>query len=273
MTYCLVNIIPPPLTFYTNLICHFVEFSFFSYPPPPVLNFFSPLWEFSTLLLTINPSSSQSCYAAVPGEICEHQAMLIHHQFSERLRNYIFFLPSKYWVSHLFVRLGGQARTRGKQPPKVYPRPQDTLECIAYLGIIYFKTSFLWTSKLPTSKLWSQEILQQRPLMNIEELKWSFIAKLESLPKRIVLPIIVATMVGDRWRDLGHWLLNRAPPAWTQVISHQSSSQFPRTRIRRCFFKTFSNHTPGTADCRQICRTFNLKCLCIPHWPCVCWNE
>ena len=65
--------------------------------------------------------------------------------------------------------------------------------------------------------------------------------------KRIVLPIIVATMVGDRWRDLGHWLLNRAPPAWTQVISHQSSSQFPRTRIRRCFFTTFSNHTPGTA--------------------------
>ena len=64
--------------------------------------------------------------------------------------------------------------------------------------------------------------------------------------KKIVLPIIVATMVGDRWRDLGHWLLNRAPPAWTQVISHQSSSQFPRTRIRRCFFTTFSTHTPGT---------------------------
>ena len=48
-----------------------------------------------------------------PGEICERQAMLIHHQFSERLRNYIFFLPSKYWVSHLFVRLGGQATGPG----------------------------------------------------------------------------------------------------------------------------------------------------------------
>ena len=139
---CYVKIIPPPLTFHTNLICHFVGFSFSSLPPPPFLNFFSPLWEFSTLLLTINPSSSQSCYAAVPGEICEHQAMLIHHQFSERLRNYIFFLPSKYWVSHLFVRLGGQARTRGKQPPKVSPSPQDTLQCIVCLGIIYFKTSF-----------------------------------------------------------------------------------------------------------------------------------
>ena len=159
---CYVKIIPPPLTFHTNLICHFVGFSFSSHPPPPFLNFFSPLWEFSTLLLTINPSSSQSCYAAVPGEICEHQAMLIHHQFSERLRNYIFFLPSKYWVSHLFVRLGGQARTRGKQPPKVSPSPQDTLQCIVclyLLHIIYFKTCFSWTSKLPTSKLWElQEI-------------------------------------------------------------------------------------------------------------------
>ena len=77
-------------------------FLFFSSSPPP-------FWEVSTLLVTINPSY-QSCYAPVPGEICERQAMLIHHQFSERLRNYIFFLPSKYWVSHLFVRLGGQAR-------------------------------------------------------------------------------------------------------------------------------------------------------------------
>ena len=68
--------------------------------------------EVSTLLVTINPSY-QSCYAPVPGEICERQAMLIHHQFSERLRNYIFFLPSKYWVSHLFVRLGGQATGPG----------------------------------------------------------------------------------------------------------------------------------------------------------------
>ena len=102
-----------------------------------------------------------------PGEICERQAMLIHHQFSERLRNYIFFLPSKYWVSHLFVRLGGQARTRGKQPPKVSPSPQDTLQCIVCLGIVYFITSFLWTSKLPTSKLWSQEILLWWILGNI----------------------------------------------------------------------------------------------------------
>ena len=132
-------------------------FSFFSFPPPPFLIFSSLLWEFSTLLLTINPSSSQSCYAAVPGEICEHQAMLIHHQFSERLRNYIFFLPSKYWVSHLFVRLGGQARTRGKQPPKVSPSPHDTMQCFICLGIIYLK-HLLWTSELPTSKLWNQEI-------------------------------------------------------------------------------------------------------------------
>ena len=140
-----------------NIICHFMGFSFFSFPPPPFLIFSSLLWEFSTLLLTINPSSSQSCYAAVPGEICEHQAMLIHHQFSERLRNYIFFLPSKYWVSHLFVRLGGQARTRGKQPPKVSPSPHDTMQCFICLGIIYLK-HLLWTSELPTSKLWNQEI-------------------------------------------------------------------------------------------------------------------
>ena len=32
----------------------------------------------------------------------------------------------------------------------------------------------------------------------------------------------MVTVVTDRWRDLGHWLLNPAPPAWTQVISHQN---------------------------------------------------
>ena len=166
-----------------NIICHFMGFSFFSFPPPPFLIFSSLLWEFSTLLLTINPSSSQSCYAAVPGEICEHQAMLIHHQFSERLRNYIFFLPSKYWVSHLFVRLGGQARTRGKQPPKVSPSPQYTLQCNA-LELYTSKHPFFEHLNCQYRNFEVKKYLQQRLLVNIEELKWSFIAKLESLQKK-----------------------------------------------------------------------------------------
>ena len=91
--------------------------------------------------------------------------------------------------------------------------------------------------------------------MNIEELKWSFIPKLESLPKRIVLPIIVATMVGDRWRDLGHWLLNRAPPAWTQVISHQNPDSHNSPQDQKMLF-----HLQGAMDDR-----INSKKLISPH--------
>ena len=77
----------------------------------------------------------------------------------------------------------------------------------------------------------------------------------------VFLVTTVVTVVTDRWRDLAHWLLNPAPPAWTQVISQQnpdshnspqgSENAFsPSKRIIR----QIGGHSPhsGTKHFKQI---------------------
>ena len=80
-------------------------------------------------------------------------------------------------------------------------------------------------------------------------------ANIISFGKRHVLLLTVAMVVTDRWRDLAHWLLNRAPPAWTQVISHQNPDSHNSPQDQKMLF-----HLQGAMDDR-----INSKKLISPH--------